>query len=223
MMAEQQFRDTLYHQFANLEEAIIRGKLVEISRYIDIYGDSSLGIQTVWPLQLIYHDIAWYLLYENYDNGQLIIGRVSRFKNYCRILDSSRSVNSQRESLKKACKLLKNGWGLKLGSLEEQKEELDSKQGYIPIQIRFYPPISYFIQEGELRHPQQKLKLGKRDPSTKKPQYVDYCINLPPRSLDEFMIWVQRYADKAQVLSPPELAETHYQKALALVERYRIG
>ncbi|MCW6037843.1 WYL domain-containing protein [Spirulina subsalsa FACHB-351] len=50
--------------------------------------------------------------------------------------------------------------------------------------------------------------------------YLDYRVVLPRRSLDEFSIWVQRYADKAQVLSPPVLVEKHQQMALRLLEHY---
>jgi hypothetical protein len=93
----------------------------------------------------------------------------------------------------------------------------------ISAKVRFFPPISDFIQEGECRHPKQKLKKGPKDNQTGKIRYVDYSIQLPPRSLDEFGIWVQRYVDKAQILLPSELAQSHYQNALALIERYNLG
>ncbi|MEY3826625.1 MAG: hypothetical protein RLZZ148_1442 [Cyanobacteriota bacterium] len=224
MLERQNFRDTLYHQFHILESAIIEGQAVEISRHTDFYGDAPIGLQLIWPLQLIYHDIAWYLLYECCSNNHLIVGRVSRFKNYCQIHTlKGRGIEAQKHSLKNAHKLLKNGWGLKLGTLEEQKLELEGDLELISAKVRFFPPISDFIQEGECRHPKQKLKKGPKDNQTGKIRYVDYSIQLPPRSLDEFGIWVQRYADKAQILLPSELAQSHYQNALALIERYNLG
>lgn len=77
-----------------------------------------------------------------------------------------------------------------------------------------------FILEGDRRHLQQKISLGPKDSITGQPIYVDYIVKLPPRSLNEFSIWVYRYMNHAQVLSPPSLAKEHTQAAKALVERY---
>lgn len=222
MMEKGQHRHTLFHQLDKVENAIITGQAIEISRHSDPYGNQRLGILMVWPLQLIYYDIAWYLLYESCQDGCLAIGRVNRFKDFCHILTpQGRGIEAQKQSLKNAYKLFNNGWGLKLGDLEEQQAELSGKLNFIAIKVRFYPPVSYFIEEGELRHPHQKLRRGNKDPKTGKPLYVDYLIKLPPRSLDEFSIWLQRYMDKVQVISPPELLQKHYQAALALVELYQ--
>ncbi|WP_333466085.1 hypothetical protein [Microcoleus sp. T3_B1] len=43
---------------------------------------------------------------------------------------------------------------------------------------------------------------------------------MPDRSENEFSLWVQRYMDSAQVLSPPSLVEKHRQAAKDLVARY---
>jgi hypothetical protein len=79
--------------------------------------------------------------------------------------------------------------------------------------VRFFPPVSKFIAEGELRHPRQTIQ--------QQTDYLDYSLKLPPRSLDEFGFWVNRYADKAIILSPPQLAAKHYQSALNLVRQYQ--
>jgi predicted DNA-binding transcriptional regulator YafY len=79
--------------------------------------------------------------------------------------------------------------------------------------VRFFPSVSAFIAEGELRHPRQIIK--------KHPDYLDYSLKLPPRSLDEFSFWVNRYFNHAVVLSPPELVDKYRQAALSLVQRYQ--
>ena len=222
MMAKGQNRDTLFHQINSIESAIIQGQAIEISRHTDLYGGNRLGRIVIYPLQLIYHDIAWYLLYEECSNNFLSIGRVNRYKNYCHIyIDKRRDIDTQRKSLENAYQLLTNGWGLKLGTLEEQQLELEGELDFIPVKVRFYPPISNFMLEGELRHPNQKVKEGIKNQTTGKLEYVDYCIDLPPRSLDEFAIWVHRYMDKAQIITPTELVEKHYQAAQNLVSRYQ--
>ncbi|MEG3935276.1 WYL domain-containing protein [Microcoleus sp. T3_B1] len=83
----------------------------------------------------------------------------------------------------------------------------------------FYTPGSARSLEGERRHPRQKIKEGPRD-SFGNLLYVDYQIDLPDRSENEFSLWVQRYMDSAQVLSPPSLVEKHRQAAKDLVARY---
>lgn len=222
MLEKGEHRNTLYHHLETIETAIIEGQAIEISRREDPYQEKGLGMQIVWPLQLIYHDIAWYLLYESCSDGCLAMGRINRFGNYCQIItQKGRGIEAQKQSLEDAKKLLNDGWGLFLGNKEEQNQELNAKLELVPIKVRFFPPVNYFIAEGERRHPKQKLIPGKIDASTGKPAYLDYQINLPPRSLNEFSIWVQKYADKAQVISPPELVQKHYQTTLALIERYQ--
>jgi hypothetical protein len=222
MMACGENRHTLFHQIATLEEAIARGQAVEISRDRDPYAGHKLGIQLVWPLQLIYREIAWYLLYECCHNRQFAIGRLSRFSRYCKVYPiGDRGQAAQRESLELAYGLLEGGWGLYLGKAEEQQLELAGELDLITVRARFFPPVSHFIVEGELRHPRQHLRLGPVDELTGQEQWLDYTVELPPRSLLEFRIWLQRYLDKAQILAPPDLARDHYQAAIALVQRYQ--
>ncbi len=58
------------------------------------------------------------------------------------------------------------------------------------------------------------------DVNTGKPRYINYSVALPPRSLDEFILWVYRYMDKAQIITPKKLVEKHKQAAQALVKKY---
>ena len=215
MMNKGEYRHTLFHHIDLLEEAIVKGQAIELYRVSDPYQENKLGLITLYPLQLIYYDIAWYLIYESNVDGTLSIGRINRFKEYFKIIDTSenRSFIQQQQSLNKAHKLLENGWGLKLGNLEQQKLELSGQLALIPIKVRFFPPVSAFIAEGELRHPRQIIE--------KHQDYLDYSIALPSRSLDEFRFWVNRYSNNAIILSPPELREEHYQSALSLVQKYQ--
>ena len=222
MMEKRDSRNTLYHQFDNIEKAIINGQPLELSRVSAPYQRSRVGIFKVYPLQLAYHDIAWYLLTEDVDTGCLSFSRMNRLANYCRPLSlPCRSLELQRNRLNQAYRLLTNGWGLNLGNVEEQKQELAGKLSLVNAKVRFYPPTSQFILEGERRHPRQKIKVGKEDPSTRQAAYIDYQVMLPPRSLDEFSIWVQRYGDKTLVLAPESLVERHQQMAIAHFQRYQ--
>jgi predicted DNA-binding transcriptional regulator YafY len=223
MMRKKQNRHTLYHQIHLLENAIIKGKVIEISRITDLYNnhqDSKIGIEIVWPLQLIYHDISWYLVYEKCKNSHLVIGRLNRFSDYCEVIPGGRGIKAQQYSLSSVYELLNNGWGLFLGEQQEQELELRGKLEFIQIKVRFYPPVSNFIREGEKRHLKQKIISGKKDPHTNKPSYIDYHIELPPRSLNEFMIWLQKYGSNVEVIQPALLRQQHLDSALALISRY---
>ncbi len=215
------YQNNLYHQLPALENAISQGQAVEISRHTNPYSKNYLGIIQVYPLQLVYHDIAWYLLYEYCENGHLAIGRVNRFANYCQVSSQSpRGITAQRESLAYAYQLLENGWGLNLGNVEEQRLELVGKLELTPVKVRFYHPVTTFILEGDRRHPKQKITQGAKDEITGKIKYVDYTVLLPHRSFDEFMLWVHRYMDAAEVISPVFLVEKHHSAAQRLLNRY---
>lgn len=221
MMEKGQYRHTLFHCLDTIETAILEGQALEISRFKDPYNDHGIGLKILWILQIIYYNTAWYILYEECKNSCLGIGRISRFKDYCEIItQKGRGITAQKQSLDQAHQLLENGWGLNLGNMEEQRLELENKLNFIQIKVRFFPPASYFILEGELRHIQQKITKGKLNHLTKQPEYIDYQIELPPRSVNEFSLWLQKYGDQVQVLVPSELVEKHKNIAHNLLNRY---
>ena len=220
MLDRQEYRNTLFHKLDIVETAIVRGQAIELFRQSNYYGKSHLGFRRIWPLQLIYHDIAWYLICENYENGHLTVERVNRFTDHCKIIDvEARGLAPQQQSLKIAHKLLKNGWGLFLGKPEQQQAELQGTLKLQKVKVRFFEKVVGFILEGDRRHPRQKIKEGPRD-SFGKVLYVDYQIDLPDRSLNEFSLWVNKHMENVQVLSPPSLVEKHRQAARDLCDRY---
>ncbi|WP_254565495.1 YafY family protein [Oscillatoria sp. HE19RPO] len=209
-------QNTLFHQQVTVEQAIASAQAIELSRKSDPYGRKLVGLLQIWPLQLVYHDIAWYLIYEYCESGHLAIGRFDRFGDYCKVLTPQRTLEVQSQSLKNAHQLLENGWGLYLGEPEEQQAELAKTLKLETVKVRFFNPVTEFIREGDCRHPRQKIKLGPKN-DTGKIEYLDYLVPLPRRSFQEFMLWVYRYMNNAIVLSPPELAEQHQQAARKLV------
>ena len=224
MMRQGSNQDTLFHQLEVLELAICQGKVIELVQYLNPYGHQKYSTLQMHPLQLIYHDVAWYLLGERLEDGHLVIYRMNRLRNYCKILRSDgRGSELQRQSLTLAHRLLKNGWGLFLGNPTEQKAELAGQLTFDTVKVRFYPPVSRFIVEGNYRHPHQKIVVGAINPETDEPEYVNYQIKLPSRSLQEFRFWLCRYMEHGQILAPASLAQQHYAAAQALVKRYSEG
>ncbi|MDY7014580.1 MAG: WYL domain-containing protein [Cyanobacteriota bacterium] len=223
MMEKREYRNTLFHCIETLEEAIIKGQAVELFRHSSPHGSKHLGAKVAWPLQLMFYNNTWYLLLEDCSDGCLATGRIVRFKDYCEIVTpTGRGIEAQKQSLARAYQLLENGWGLDLGKAEQQHLELQGKLPWVEIKVRFFPPVSTLIAEGELRHPRQKLRRGPKDAQTNQLDHLDYAIALPERSLKEFGVWLQRYADKVQVLSPPKLVRQHYESARSLLQRYEM-
>jgi len=147
---------------------------------------------------------------------------VNRFTDYCEIIDSEgRGLAVQEHHLKISQKLLKNGWGLFLGKPEQHQAQLQGQLKLEKVKVRLFEKVVGFILEGDRRHPRQKIKEGPRD-SFGNVLYVDYKIDLPDRSENEFSLWVNRYMDSAQVLWPPSLVEKHRQAARDLIDRYSL-
>ncbi|ASC71195.1 hypothetical protein XM38_021470 [Halomicronema hongdechloris C2206] len=217
MMAKGHYRRTLFHALDVVERAIATGQSLELMRHRDPYGSMGTGHLTVYPLQLIYADTAWYLLYEHLHNQHLEIARVDRLSEQVTALDyECRSLQAQTQRLEVAHQLLKQGWGLYLGTSEEQQQERSGQGKLVSVKVRFFHPVAEFILEGERRHPSQRLRRG----HTQGDPHVDFSVQLPPRSLREFSHWVNRFMHLAQILTPKELAAQHRQNALALAQRY---
>jgi hypothetical protein len=78
MMAKRKYRGTLFEKLDALEAAIIKGQAIELYRYRNPYNPKKIGYEQIYPLQLIYADIAWYLLQEDYKDGHLVVTRLDR-------------------------------------------------------------------------------------------------------------------------------------------------
>lgn len=220
MMAQRQYRGTLFEKLMELEAAILKGRAVELFRSRNPYQSGETNYMRVYPLQLVYADIAWYLLHEDCENGHLALSRIDRLSDHFkRLPGKERDPEQQWQSLQAAHRLLENGWGLFLGTTEEQQLERQDRLKLVEVIVRFFPDVMGFILEGEKRHPAQIIYPGPKGKDSR-PAYVDYAIKLPKRSLNEFFYWVCRFAGNAQFLAPSELIEKHQRIAHDLLARY---
>ncbi|BBC23373.1 helix-turn-helix transcriptional regulator [Pseudanabaena sp. ABRG5-3] len=209
-------RHNLYHCLDQVEAAIAIGQAINIYRYTDPYSQK-IGYLQVFPLQLIYHDIAWYLLYEYVDNGHLEIERIDRFTDQIQFVNQPRGTDLQNSSLNVAMNLFKKGWGLFLGEPSNQVREIAGNLEYFQVKVRFFAPVIAFIEEGEKRHISQMID------RSGKPDYIDYSILLPERSLNEFCRWVHQFVHNAQVLEPQSLRDRFRSTVLKLASLYDIS
>jgi len=207
-------RHNLYNCLDQVEAAIAIGQAITIYRSTDPYSHKT-GYLQVFPLQLIYHDVAWYLLYEYVDNGHLEIERIDRFTDHIQFVNQPRGTELQKLSLTVAMNLFKKGWGLFLGEPSDQVKEIGGTLEYIPVKVRFFAPVITFIEEGEKRHVSQSIdRRGK-------PAYIDYNVSLPKRSLNEFCRWVNRFMDNAIFLAPDILVNKQAEAAQRLIDLYK--
>ncbi len=220
MMSDGNYRETLAHQLEHLEKSILRGEKIQLCHSRNPYNNRQTGYVWAYPLQIIHNNIAWYLLYESATNKHLVVTRLDRFSDYYKSAKSpGRGLTAQRQSLEKAHQLLASGWGLFLGSPQEQQLELQGKLTFTEITVRFFPPILSFILEGERRHHSQKITKGPVRGGAL--CYVDYAVMLPPRSVDEFSRWVYGFMGHAKFIKPETSALAHYHAAKTILERYQ--
>jgi len=214
MAQKHQYQNNLYHRLDEVETAIVQGWAMDIDRLKDPY-QGNIGRKRVYPLQLLYHRIAWYLLYEYCEDQHLEIERVDRLGDRIAVQKAQvMPLPQQEQSLRIAHKLLEAGWGLYLGDRSAQTLEKSGNLTMVLVKVRFFPPVLPFIEEGVVRHPTQTLDL------TGKPHHLDFAVRLPPRSLAEFLQWVNRFLDCACILTPPDLAAQHLTAAQQLIIRY---
>ena len=221
MMQKGVYRHTLFHQLDALEQAIVHGQAVELLCKSNPYDPAQVGHIQVFPLQLIYADIAWYLLIEHCHNQHLEMVRIDRFHDTLKPLNQpKRGIDAQIQQMNIAHDLLQAGWGLFLGNPQEQKAEKAGLLELIQVKTRFFSEVIPFITEGEKRHPQQTILKGPKG-SNGLLQYVDYEVLLPPRSLNEFSRWLNRFMEQALVLAPPALVQKHADAAQRFSNQYQ--
>jgi len=212
---------SLFDALDVVENAILNGQALELRRRANPFGDKVQMKFQAWPLQLLHYDIAWYLIYQYCEDGHLAVSRIDRLSDDYRVLSEQvRSLAEQQRNLTLAQGLLENGWGLLLGKPEDQRLELQGRLEPIEVRVRFYPRVMGFISEGALRHPTQAIEQGPKDPATNRPAFVDYIVQLPERSIQEFSFWVYRFMGQAQVISPEWLAKDHLEAASRQVAHY---
>jgi WYL domain len=217
------YRETLFEALEAVEAAIVQGQGLELYARVSAYSGEAVGPHWVYPLQLLYHEVGWYLLYEECQTGHLAVRRLDRLAATVQPLaDYQRSQAEQRQSLEVANRLFQQGWGLFLGQPEAQRLERAGELPLVSAQVRFFDEVSRFIMEGERRHPRQTIRPGPQTAEGRW-QWVDYGVRLPERSLPEFFRWVNRFLEQAQVLAPVEWVERYRDRAAKLVERYAVS
>ncbi len=150
----------------------------------------------VVPLQLLFHDVAWYLLAEDRADGQFRVFRLDRLSKAIRpTATPARGLEAQRAALKEARALLDLAWGVMIPPRGTTKDSPD----LIPVAVRFGAFAAQFIRESINRHPTQHTRKSGED--------LIFSARLHPCSLKEFGRWVVQWAEHAEVIAPRDLRE----------------
>jgi WYL domain len=215
------YQETLFDRLTELENAIVAGQPIELYYRQSPYQNLGQQFLRVYPLQLLYYDVAWYLITEDVESGYLAAVRLDRLSSHLQNLEGEpRGKKMQLDQLKAVHRLLQVGWGISLGSVTQQQQELAGATP-VKVKVRFFAEVAPFIKEGNKRHPRQKIH--EKHNTQGKLEYVDYSVNLPDRALADFFRWVRRFGSQAVVLSPPESAQQFRDEALLLAARYAVS
>lgn len=148
-----------------LETAIVERRRVELERYASVaaFADSPSGSFRAWPLQLLFHNIGWYLVYEEdaigREEGLIRTERIDRLALRRSERGYRRDDGAHRRALERLATLLHLSGGIYFGTNLEAQLQLCSPTPRIKAQqlvtLRFCCQswCFAFIREGLQRYP----------------------------------------------------------------------
>lgn len=245
---ERYLHDTsLLKKLPFIEQAIINGELIEFSRFhtsAKYQGDARTFIQA-YPLQIVFHNMAWYLGYECI-KGEEEIGLL-RFERLDRLFlgnspNQFRSQQQQKQALQNLHKLIKGSAGIHLGTnVSNQQKYLSCNkkiqaQACVTIELWFNDKVYHFITEGTKRFTKIKMSHPKTIGKVDLPKSI-FCLNeattdkeFPNRfqvilakwSLQDFDLWrwIIGFGGNVKVIDPPELADKIHQMGQQIAANY---
>ena len=234
----------LPNQLDRLESAIEAGEQLELALRpgsARFPGQPELDRFQAYPLQVVFHNIAWYLAFERVGgdpekNGLLEFQRLDRLT-LEQPTGQSRSVQAQLDSLNHLKKLYTASAGIFLGNrVSDQIKYLSKKEQArhtveTTIELHMTEQIFKFVSEGNQRFPKSQMRMTRR--SNQASQGTDQSVfrlagsndpNFPYRfrvtvpiwSMDDvdFKRWILGFGEQVKVVAP----ETFRQKIAAEVE-----
>jgi predicted kinase len=148
-----------------IEAAIVEHRRVLLQRYTGVGSnpDSPEGELRVWPLQLIFHNVGWYLLYEDDQIGQaqglIRSERLDRLGLRSAHGNLRRTGEQHAAAVARLERLLHHSGGVYFGSDREQQLAVASpsaqrrSQALVTLRFRCAPWAFAFIREGLQHYP----------------------------------------------------------------------
>jgi predicted kinase len=156
-----------------IEAAIVAHRRVLLQRFpgVGSFADSPDGELRVWPLQLIFHNVGWYLLFEHdhigQDQGLLRSERLDRLALRSAHGDLRRSPDEHAAALARLERLLHYSGGIYFGSDLDQQLAVASpsaqRRGQALVTLLFHcaPWAFAFIREGLQRYPIEHTRFSR--------------------------------------------------------------
>jgi predicted kinase len=156
-----------------IEAAIVEHRRVLLQRYpgVGSFADSPEGELRVWPLQLIFHNVGWYLLFEEdqvgHEQGLIRSERLDRLASPLSNGDLRRSPEEHAASISRLERLLHHSGGIYFGADLEQQLAIASpsaqRRSQALTNLRFCcaPWAFAFIREGLQRYPIEHTRFSK--------------------------------------------------------------
>jgi predicted kinase len=222
---------SLAHRISEVETAIEQGKLLELNR---LKGGGRFTNEPdrefqVFPLQLVFHNIGWYLGFENTkgeSKGLLQFERIDRLF-LGRNLGETRDRPAQEKSLKNLKRLYESSGGIYLGnSYQSQHQYLSSDKSKkakveITIELWFSDRIFKFISEGNRRFPVSQMKMSPRLDKVSRDKKAPFTlaqskdrtfpnrfqVTLPNWCIEDIDLlrWIVGFGGQVKVIEPSEL------------------
>ena len=168
-------RQTLVHQdeLKKVEQAILDRKPVHL-KVPDPRRRGENKEILVWPLQILFHNIGWYLAYESMEMDRLLtVTRLDRIQLISAKLPQQRSLAELQRSQQRLEHLCRRTGGIFLGDNHQQQAELAEdklsetkiqqlirKGTLAQVRFRCSPRIYAFIRSGNKRYPAEQMLLS---------------------------------------------------------------
>ncbi|MGB5134460.1 MAG: ATP-binding protein [Prochlorococcaceae cyanobacterium] len=160
-----------------IEAAIVAHRRVQLERFpgVGSFADSPAGELRVWPLQLIFHNVGWYLLFEEdhigQEQGLIRSERLDRLALRRGSGDLRRSSEEHAAALSRLERLLHHSGGIYFGTDLEQQLAVSSSsaqrrsQALVTLRFCCAPWAFAFIREGLQRYPIEHTRFSKPLPA----------------------------------------------------------
>ena len=239
-------------QAERLETAIVERRRIELERYSSVaaFADSPTGCFRVWPLQLLFHNIGWYLVFEDdtigREEGLIRCERLDRLALRHSEDRYRRGEEAHSNGLQRLQTLLHHSGGIYFGdNLDAQLlicHSSPQQRAKALVTLRFCcQGWSFaFIREGLQRYPIEHTRFSKRlsadqwwhhpkaphvlDPGDTADTHPDPVeLDLPAWTLQrdiDLRNWLFGFGAGIRIDSPIELREEHQQRLLEALAVY---
>lgn len=236
-----------------LETAIVERRRIVLERYVSVgsFADSPSGAFRVWPLQLLFHNIGWYLVYEDdaigTGEGLIRSERIDRLALRRSERGNRRGDDAHAQALRRLELLLHHSGGIYFGDdltaqlrLASSNPRLRARQ-LVTLRFCCQGWAFAFIREGLQRYPIEHTRFSKPLPgdhwwhhpkaphvlqpgsrSDTHPYPVE--LDLPVWTVErdiDLRNWLFGFGAGIRVESPEALRDEHRQKLTAALEVYQ--